>query len=367
MLDEAKKSKEEMLSPLKGSSKSLKMSLGAKSISYEVEADCIRLFKEAKPVAEVFYVSYIVKNRSKKPRPITFVFNGGPGAASAYLHLGALGPKRVCFQKDGSCPPPPSSLVDNAESWLAFTDLVFVDPVGTGFSRPLPSEDESKAEGAKTKENKAFFALNKDLDSLGEFASRFLSHISGWERPVYLAGESYGGFRAAKLSKLMQEGFGIGLNGVILISPALEWYLLAGTDYDLNHWVGTFPTMALTAHAHGLCKAFSKKAKQKQVMRAAEEFAARRLAPWLVMGNSLPKKEQLEIASEMAELIGLSTEEILERDGRIPIRNFSRLLLKSSGQVCGLYDAAITGRDPFPDRAEYEGPDATLGGIERIF
>jgi len=179
------------------------------SLTYTAEASWMALRDdEDEPVADLFSAAYVVDDGGPG-RPVTFVFNGGPGASSAYLHLGALGPRRVAFDERGTPLAPPTSLVDNAESWLAFTDLVFVDPVGTGWSRIIPdSKDNAKAEGkddgagGKARDPKAFFGVNKDLDSLVEMMKRWLSAHDRWASPVFVAGESYGGFRAAKLARL---------------------------------------------------------------------------------------------------------------------------------------------------------------------
>ncbi len=160
----------------------------------------------------MFHVSYIAKGTKSDRRPVTFVFNGGPGASSAYLHVGALGPKRVAFNQDGSSQKPPAKLVDNAQSWLAFTDLVFIDPIGTGFSRMVEEEkkDEKSADKPEAKQSKEYYQLKRDLESLGEFIQKFLSVNKRWDSPEFIAGESYGGFRVAKLAKLLQEGYGTG-------------------------------------------------------------------------------------------------------------------------------------------------------------
>lgn len=210
------------------------------SLRYTASAAWQLLYEQEKPVAEMFHVAYIADVETSAPRSLTFVFNGGPGAASAYLHMGALGPKRIAFGDNGSLPKPPVQLVDNLESWLNFTDLVFVDPIGTGFSRNLPPDkattDENPAkETDATKEN-AFWEVERDLSALGEFIQRFLSHHKRWLSPIFIAGESYGGFRVARLARKLQQEFGIGLSGAILISPALEFSLLGGSDYDLTAW-----------------------------------------------------------------------------------------------------------------------------------
>ncbi|HEY9749175.1 MAG TPA: hypothetical protein V6C63_10885, partial [Allocoleopsis sp.] len=217
------------------------LTLSDRQIRYTASAEWQTLFDQEKPVAEMFHVAYLAETDEAIPRPLTFVFNGGPGAASAYLHMGALGPERICFDVNGGLPKPPVRLVDNLETWLSFTDLVFIDPIGTGFSRSLPvdkekqdksSEPASSKEADKPKEVE-FWEVERDLKALGEFIQRFLSRRKRWLSPICIAGESYGGFRVAKLARKLQQEFGIGLSGAILISPALEFSLLGGHDYDL--------------------------------------------------------------------------------------------------------------------------------------
>ena len=177
---------------------------------------------------------------------MTFVFNGGPGASSAYLHLGAIGPQRVAFPADGSLPEMPPRLEQNEASWLAFTDLVFVDPVGTGFSRVIERKKKEKAADGSAGDDKdervdpkEYFGQKRDLESLSEFMGRWLSANGRWGSPIFVAGESYGGYRVGRLVRMLQEGTGIGLNGAILISPALEIGTLNPTDYDVLGWIDT--------------------------------------------------------------------------------------------------------------------------------
>lgn len=177
----------------------------ALGFEYESLADWIVLKKEEKPIAEVFSVHYRKLDSSGTDRPLTFVFNGGPGASSAYLHLGCVGPDRIQMESNGQIPKSPVKLTENSESWLSFTDLCFVDPVGTGFSRPLP-EDPSAKDAKPTKE---FYSIRKDLDSLCEFIQKFLSKTNRWKSPIFIAGESYGGYRIGRLARRLQEGTGV--------------------------------------------------------------------------------------------------------------------------------------------------------------
>src|SRR5262249_15022441 len=200
------------------------------------------------PAAEIFSVSYVADGGDPN-RPVAFVFNGGPGASSAYLHMGAVGPQRVAFPSDGTLPTLPPKLVQNESSWLAFADLVFVDPVGTGFSRIIekePKKDEKPGEGEKQDPDE-YFGLTRDLESLCEFMARWLSEHDRWGSPIFIAGESYGGYRVGRLVQKLQEDAGIGLNGAILISPALELTGLVGDDYGVVQWVDLLPTMAAGA------------------------------------------------------------------------------------------------------------------------
>ena len=197
--------------------------------------------------------------------------------------------QRVCFEPDGNLPPPPAKLVNNPESWIEFTDLVFVDPVGTGLSRVIEQDktDTEKPDPAKTVDEKEFYAIKRDLESLGEFIERFLSKHKLWHLPVYIAGESYGGFRTAKLARRLQENHGIGLTAAIAISPALEFSLLNENDYDVLRYMDTFCSMALAAAFHGRSRVFKKgEARRKHAQKKLRNFATGELAPTLVGGRA---------------------------------------------------------------------------------
>jgi carboxypeptidase C (cathepsin A) len=339
---------------------------GAAPIDYTATANWLVLRKKEKPAAEIFSVSYVAAG-DIEDRPVTFVFNGGPGASSAYLHMGAVGPKRVDFPADGSLPEMPPRLVQNEASWLAFSDLVFVDPVGTGFSRVI--EDEKKGDDAKDKDKKEdsrdpkeYFGEKRDLESLCEFMGRWLSSHGRWGSPVFIAGESYGGYRVGRLVRSLQETAGVGLNGAILISPALEITTLNPTDYNVLGWIDRLPTMAAAAVHHGRSRAFAAGTALEQVLGEAEAFATGDYASFLTRGASMPADERDRILTQLADLVGLPLDLIVRAEGRIAISTFSRELLRDQRQVLGLYDATITVTDPFPDRDQFTGPDPTLSG-----
>jgi carboxypeptidase C (cathepsin A) len=335
-----------------------------------VISEWIVLRKKERPAAEIFYTYYRLAE-AKGRRPVSFVFNGGPGASSAYLHVGGLSPRRVLFKPDGGLEPPPVRLVNNPESWIAFTDLVFVDPVGTGFSRIVEPDkkpdDKDKPDPSKTVQEKEFYALNRDLESLGELIERFLSRYKLWDVPVAIVGESYGGFRTAKLARRLQETHGVGLSTAIAISPVLEWSLLGGDDYDVLGTVDSFCTMALAATFHGRSRVFKPGTPVEAQRREIEAFATRELAHSLLVGTAHDADEQGRVLARAADFLGLPVDLVRLAHGRVSPWSFARQLLKSEQKVVGAYDATITGIDPYPDRDFHMAPDPTLASIERVF
>ncbi|HEY8107975.1 MAG TPA: hypothetical protein VIC70_04685, partial [Gaiellaceae bacterium] len=338
---------------------------GAKPLGYTATAKWLVLRKKEKPSAEIFSVSYVADGGDRS-RPVAFVFNGGPGASSAYLHVGAVGPQRVAFHADGTLPELPPTLLQNESSWLSFADLVFVDPIGTGFSRIIENDevkkDEKQGEGEKADPNE-YFGQKRDLESLCEFMARWLSEQDRWGSPIFIAGESYGGYRVGRLVRMLQEETGIGLNGAILISPALELTGLNGDDYGVVQWVDLLPTMAAGAAFHGRSRAFAAGTPFSAVLAGAEEFASGDYAKFLIRGASLGVQERERTLARLADVVGLPVEFVTRAEGRISPFVFARELLRDQQKVVGLYDVSITSTDPFPDRAQHEAPDPTLAGI----
>ncbi len=357
--------------PMKGASAEMTIQLGDGELAYTAAADWIRLKKNGKPRANMFYVSYVAKAGSnRQARPITFVFNGGPGASSVFLHLGAIGPDKVPFAPDGRVLPPPYRLENNPDSWLAFTDLVFVDPVGTGFSTMIehPEKGEKAAAGGdQKKDDTEFWKLKRDLESLGEFIRDYLSRFHRWESPVYIAGESYGGFRTAKLARLLQKEYGVGLSGVVIISPALEFSLLDGSDYSVMNWVDTFPVMAAGAKLHGCSRNTDEDESLEVFMERAERFAVKELLPILAAGDMYGEAGKRRVLNRAADFIGLPRRIVSSKNGRVDIEYYVKNLLRSQGKHLGLYDVSIAVTDPHPDRDSYVGPDPTLHQADRVF
>jgi carboxypeptidase C (cathepsin A) len=361
--------------PPKGAETTARWAGGPKPLDYTATAKWLVLRKKEKPAAEIFSVSYVAQGGDSS-RPVAFVFNGGPGASSAYLHMGAVGPQRVSFPANGTLPTLPPQLVQNESSWLAFADLVFVDPVGTGFSRIIEADEKDeksdKDGSAKPREGEKsdpdeYFGQKRDLESLCEFMARWLSENDRWGSPIFIAGESYGGYRVGRLVQMLQEDAGIGLNGAILISPALELTGLAGDDYGVVQWVDQLPTMTGGAAFHGRSRAFPAGTPLADVLAGAEEFASTDYAAFLIRGASLGAAERERTLTRLADLLGLPVELVTRAEGRVSPIVFARELLRDERKVCGYYDLSITGTDPFPDRPDHEAPDPTLAGISPAY
>ena len=324
-------------------------------LSYTATAGTVRLrLENSDAEASVFYVSYRKDGEDAARRPITFVFNGGPGSSAAWLHVGALGPRRLLLSDEGTIPEPPARLVDNPETWLRFTDLVFIDPVGTGFSRAI-----AKGEKGGGEEGKAFWGIKSDLRSLGEFIRLYLNHNGRWASPKYLAGESYGGFRAAALAELLPAKGGIELNGVVLISPVIEYTLNMGSDYlNLMPWVTFVPSYAATAFHHGKYRGAA--TDLKSVTEEAEAFSQSELLLALASGGSRKSQQVAEVLAHLAAITGLDVAEVQRHRGRIPAEFFAKRLLEDRGRVVGIYDGSVSTPDPNPFSAGYPARDPSL-------
>jgi carboxypeptidase C (cathepsin A) len=313
---------------------------------------------ETRGDCRVFYVGYQVEPADSQ-RPLTFVFNGGPGASSAYLHLGALGPKCLLFEKEGALPGLPPRLTDNVHTWLRFTDLVFVDPVGTGYSGCTNDTNGSKTDGHNRDGNAAIetetWGVREDLAALARFLRLYLTRNGRWLSPRFLVGESYGGFRVAALADLLQSEHGIGLNGVVLVSPALEFSLLSGDEYGLLPWVVTVPSLTATARYHN--KSTGKTIEQENPREAlgdVERFAVEALLPGLAKGDTAAVNGQL------ASSIGLSEERVARLHARIPPALFAKELLSDKRRLVSQYDGSWSSIDPEPASPLPTGNDPLL-------
>ncbi|MFT5882618.1 MAG: carboxypeptidase C (cathepsin A) [Crocinitomicaceae bacterium] len=277
--------------------------------------------------ATIFHVSYVKKGvKDVSSRPVLFAFNGGPGSSAVWLHLGALGPKIIPTSADGTkALAPPITVVENPQSILDVADLVFVDPVATGLSRP-ESKDKSKQ----------FFGVQGDLDSMSDFIRRWITQHKRWSSPKFVLGESYGSLRAAGLSDKLQQRYGMHLNGVILLSGLLDYRtLMASQGNDLSYAV-FLPSLAATAHFHGKIKG-----DRDAIVKDAREFAATTYRTALYRGHTIDDATKQKIATKLSELTSLDPQWIIDNHLRISSTKFRKQLLKSEGKVLGRFDARV--------------------------
>jgi carboxypeptidase C (cathepsin A) len=328
--------------------------VGGQEIKYTATAGTILLkLEDGTPKASVFYVAYTrddVSDTAK--RPVTFTFNGGPGAASIWLHLGALGPRRVEMGDAGALLAPPYKLVDNEYSLLDVTDLVFIDPVTTGYSRAVPGEPD-----------KQFHGVEEDIHSVGDFIRLYATRNRRWTSPKFLAGESYGTTRAAGLSGYLQQRYGMYFNGIILISSILN-FQTAGFDTgnDLPY-ILYLPTYTAIAWYHKKLPADLQGDLQKAVQES-RNFAAHEYADALMVGDGLPAARRTEIAQKLSRLTGLSGEYLERSNLRIEIQRFDKELLRDQRRTVGRLDGRFTGidEDAAGARPEYDPSLAAIVG-----
>ncbi|MER9404971.1 alpha/beta hydrolase [Mesorhizobium caraganae] len=321
------------------------ITIAGRKLDYQAKAGTLSLLSgKGEVTAEIFYVAYTLPPAAgaEKARPITFVFNGGPGAASAYLHLGALGPRVIATGADGQFLPPPQKLIDNPDSWLDMTDLVFVDPVGTGYSREAPGQD-----------TKDFWGVSQDASSIGAFIRLYLAQNGRTGSPLFLAGESYGGFRAALLARTLQEDVGLSPNGIVLISPALEFTLVLPDEFQPLHWALELPSLAaVRLRSEGVSgEALREKLAEIEHYALGDYLTA--LTSGLEQGGRLASQR-------VAEITGLPLELVQRNFARIPTGLFAREFQRAGGKVLSPYDGTIATSDIAPESARIAGPDPVL-------
>lgn len=319
---------------------------GGKNLKYEATAGHMLMYdKKGGESAQVFFVNYnlVDKKAVNNPnRPITFVFNGGPGSSSVWLHMGALGPKRIAMQENGYPEAPPYRLLDNDYTWLTHTDLVFIDPVETGFSRPVGETDK-----------KQFTGYNEDLESVGDFIHAFVTEAGRWAAPKFLAGESYGTTRAAGLSGYLQDRHGMYLNGIVLISAILNFqtaYFTEGNDLPYSLFL---PSYAAVAYHHGKVDSAQFPTLQG-LLREVETFALGAYTHALMQGDKLPEREAATIAQQLATYTGIDVATITKWNLRITVPKFTKALLLAEGYTIGRFDGTVMGRDKTNAETSYE-------------
>ena len=343
------------------------LKIRGKEIKYTVNVGTVVLREEDdkkghQPKAEMFFLAFTrdgVRNTAK--RPLTFSFNGGPGSSSVWMLLGLLGPKRVPLSLDDADMDqrisPPYRVENNEFTLLEETDLVFIDPIGTGYSRPLRGEDADPDE---------FFSFQRDLDSVGEFIRLYTSRHERWSSPKFLIGESYGTTRASGLSGYLQERFGFYLNGIMLISSALNFQtILFHPGNDLPYLVYV-PTYAMTARYHKKLARKYQSMSEARFIKEVKAFSENEYLVALHRGDSLPEPEQRKVAEQLSQYIGVPADYILRNNLRVPIMRYAKEILRNSGRSVGRFDSRITGVDK-DDASENFERDPSFDVVQGVY
>lgn len=312
--------------------------------------------KDGNPKASIFSFAYVKNDVADgEVRPVTFLWNGGPGSASLWLHMGTYGPKRVSVPSDAGYPgPPPYPMLDASETILDVTDLVFVDPVGTGFSRAVGDH-----------ESKEFWGLNEDAKSMAEFIQTWVTENGRWNSPRFLLGESYGTTRAAAVANILEGELMLALNGIIFVSQALDYQ--GSTPYIRDNIVAHItylPTMSAAAFYHG--KIEPRPETLERFLDESRQFATDELLPALFKGSALSDAERERIRDRLAYFTGLSPDYVEQANLRVQGRRFAKELLRDEGLAIGLLDARYVS-DEVDDLAADPDGDAANHAISAAF
>lgn len=304
------------------------VTIGGTNVPYTVTTGKLQLKQDdGKAKASIFHVSYErddVADKSK--RPVMFAFNGGPGSSAVWLHIGVLGPKMIQLPGDGTqAPLPPVRLADNPLSILDVCDLVFVDPVSTGYSR---AEQDAKPGD--------FHGVKEDVESVGDFVRRWISEHDRWGSPKFLLGESYGGIRAAGLAKQLQSRYGMSLNGVVLLSSLLDFSTLEPAQGNDLAYLCFLPSLTGVAHFHGKIRG-----DRDALVKEATDFAFGEYAAGLLKGVNLGAEERASLAAKLEKFTGIAAETWIARDLRIDASFFRTELLRKEGRVLGRFDGRV--------------------------
>ena len=337
-----KRDKKRQLLGIEPVERSQELALPDTTLEYTTHSGAIPLTDEfGETEAEIFFTAYTLAGASAL-RPLIFVFNGGPGSSSVWLHMGAVGPQRVVMEPDGFQPPPPYRLQPNAYTWLDRADLVFIDPVGTGFSRAIDEEKDKK-----------FLSFKGDIQSVGEFIRLYLTRYQRWTSPLYLAGESYGTTRAAGLASHLVD-LGINFNGIILISNAMDLrpvFFGRGDDLPFSLFI---PTYTAAAWYHKKLDSELQAKPLTDLLKQVEAWSERDLTLALMQGDRLPEDDRQTIATTLARYLGVDIDFVLGSNLRINISRFCKELLRSENRSIGRFDARYTGIEAL---AVSESPD----------
>ena len=284
--------------------------------------------------AHIFFIAYTLDNPpGGNTRPLTFCFNGGPGSSSVWLHMGAIGPRKVKLEPDGDMPQPPFELEDNQDTWLDQTDLVFIDPVGTGYSRPVKKELGKK-----------FWGVKGDIESVGQFIRLYLSHYERWMSPLFIAGESYGTTRAAGLSGYLINN-GIALNGIVMVSTVLNFETLEFTQGNDLPYILYVPSYTSTAWYHKKLPPDIQQQDLSKTLPEVEHWASNDYALALAKGDQLTSAERQSVIDHLSRYTGLSKTYIDQANLRVTQQDFCKELLRDQNRTVGRLDSRFKGID----------------------
>ena len=330
--------------------------IDGKAVAYTATVGEMMINKpNEEPGAFVFYVAYTRDDaRDKSARPLTFAYNGGPGSSSVWLHLGGLGPRRVAMDDEGISGAPPYGLADNPFSIIDVTDLVMIDPVSTGYSRPLPGENKSQ-----------FHGLQEDAEAVGEFIRLYVTKNERWASPKFLLGESYGTTRSAALAGVLQgRTHGMFLNGIILVSSVLDFATIRFAPGDPRPYVLFLPHYTATAWYHKKLPADLQSKPLAEVLDAARAFALDEYLPALLKGNRLSPASYEDVARKTAAFSGLRLEYVKQSNLKVPHSRFVKELMRDESRSVGRLDSRILGRDAEAagDGVDFDPSSAALMG-----
>lgn len=329
--------------------------LNGQKIEYTATTGYLNLKNDTgKIIAKVFFTYYKKDGADHASRPVCFTFNGGPGSCSVWLHMGGLGPRRLVLQDDGTALAPPYQITNNEFCWLDKTDLVFIDPIATGYSKAASGENPHQ-----------FHGYNEDIQSIGSFIRNFLTEYNRWGSPKFLCGESYGTTRASGMAKFLTDNYRIYLNGILLISPVLNF----GTN---DYQIGNDLPLALYLPSYTAAAFYHKKlapallANFENTLKEVEAFAINEYAPALLKGEQLNETEKENLAQKLSYYSGLSKEYILRANLRVEDYRYYKELLRNEGLSVGRFDARFTGRN-FDNAGEHVDFDPSFTNIDGPF
>ncbi|MBI5130722.1 MAG: peptidase S10 [Rhodopseudomonas palustris] len=321
------------------------LALPGRSLAFTATAGSIRLFNDkGEPQVDIATTAYQLDNTDARTRPVTFLFNGGPGASSAWLQLGAAGPWRLPLAGDAASASATPALLPNAETWLDFTDLVFIDPVGTGYSRFVASGDDVR---------KQFYSVDGDVAAIALVIRRWLEKHDRLLSPKYVAGESYGGIRGPRVVRNLQTKQGVGIKGLILVSPVLDFRELSGSS--LLQYVTRLPSMAAVARQQ-------KGPVTRAAMADVETYARGEYLADLVKGEA-DQEATTRLSDRVSALTGIDKTVTRRLAGRFDTSEFQREFARASGKVTGRFDGSVQGLDPFPDSSDAQFGDPSADAL----